>query len=155
MRKLAATFGLLGGMAAWVWLAAPRGQALHHFRTTGEVPSGEWWLILGAGYLVLLIGICLGVACRHLIVRRERPRYRVRFATLVKETSGSPDLWVSMLGSPLLYGSILQSGADLATGAFLYFALQSGFSAYVTINALLVTKPEGGGQDATPTKLGA
>lgn len=89
------------------------------------------------GFVVMVLGIFLGVACRRLIEIKNGGRESIDIMPFLFSNLKSTDLWISLLGSPLLYGSIIRTGAELSFGAFLYFALQSGFSAYVIITSLL------------------
>lgn len=121
-----------------IWFALFRGpNDLLRFEGADGPPPLSWWIILVAGYLVLLAGAFLGVACRHLIERRKAGQETVRIGPFLKASLRQTDLWIAFLGSPLIYGSILRSGADLSPGAFFYFALQSGFSAYVVLTSLI------------------
>jgi len=85
----------------------------------------------------MLLGIFLGIACRRLIQMKNQGVAEVEIRGFFRGTLKQIDLWISLLGSPLLYGSILKSSVDLSLWPFLFFALQSGFSAYILINALL------------------
>lgn len=73
----------------------------------------------------------------------------MRIGPFLKASLRQTDLWIAFLGSPLIYGWILRTGADLAPGPFFYFALQSGFSAYVVLTALIGSEaPEPAGSTA-------
>lgn len=94
----------------------------------------------------MLIGIILGIICRALLREKDQGSQDIRISTLAGLAFKGPDAWLSMFGSPIVYGSILRSGADLPVGAFAFFALQTGFSSYVAIRALMDTTPAPSGR---------
>ncbi len=136
MRNLGAIASVCIGFAAWWYLLTPE-PGTHGLTPGVKADSAAWWSYIVVGYLIMLVGIFLGIACRRLIERRNRGEAEIEIFPFLRSTVRQIDLWASLLGSPLLYGGILKSGGDLSFGAFLYFALQSGFSAYVLVNALL------------------
>jgi hypothetical protein len=144
MKRTVILFALgLAGLAAWIMLYSKGEGGMSQFGGADPLPPLSWWLIAGLGYATMLVGALLGVACRLIIEQRAKGKTTVDPLKLMRSTLRHADLWLSMLASPLLYGTILQTGADLPTGAFLFFALQSGFSSYVIVNSLLGTKPDG------------
>jgi len=139
--KRAALYLLLviAGMAAWFLTYNGGEGGLSQFGAADESPPLRWWLTAAGGYFVMLVGAVLGVACRIIIERRAQGADTVDIS-LVRATFQHADFWLSMLASPLLYGTVLQTGAELPQGPFIFFALQSGFSAYVIVNSLLGAK---------------
>lgn len=116
------------------------------------------WISFVSGYLALLIGSFLGVVCRDLIAKRRRGQRSIQIVSVLRNSLSQIELWVSFLGSPLIFGWILRVGADLSFGAFMYFALQTGFSSYILLDAMIGSAAgEGGvtgGSAATPTPPG-
>lgn len=143
MKSLGAFASLCLGFGVW-WYLLDSERVTRGLAPGIKPDSVQWWSYIVAGYLIMLVGIFLGIACRRLIERRNQGEAEIEIIPFLQSTLRQIDLWVSMLGSPLLYGSILKTGADLSFWSFGYFALQSGFSAYVLINALL------GGNSRTP-----
>lgn len=129
----------IAGMAVWFLMYNGGEGGLSQFGAAEESPPLSWWLTAGCGYFVMLVGAVLGVACRIIIERRAKGADTVD-VTLFRATFQHADFWLSMLASPLLYGTVLQTGAELPQGPFIFFALQSGFSAYVIVNSLLGAK---------------
>jgi hypothetical protein len=136
MKTLAALACVGIGFATW-WYLLGSEQATHGLAPGVEANSAAWWSYILGGYLIMLLGIFLGIACRRLIESKNQGEAEIDIFPFLRSTIRQIDLWVSLLGSPLLYGSILKGSGGLSFWAFLYFALQSGFSAYVLVNALL------------------
>jgi hypothetical protein len=136
VKSLGAFASMCIGFWAW-WYLLSSERSTHGLAPGVKMNSTQWWSYILAGYLIMLVGIFLGIACRRLIERRNQGEVEIEIIPFLRTTIRQIDLWVSLLGSPLLYGSILKTGADLAFWPFSYFALQSGFSAYVLVNALL------------------
>jgi ABC-type dipeptide/oligopeptide/nickel transport system permease component len=130
-----------------------------HFGVNEEGLPASVWISFASGYVALLIGSFLGVVCRDLIARRRKGQRSIQIISVLRNSLSQIELWVSFLGSPLIFGWILRVGADLSFGAFLYFALQTGFSSYILLDAMIGSAPsEGGaatgGPAATPVPPG-
>jgi hypothetical protein len=143
-----------------IWFVLYRGHSeLLHFGVNDEGLPASAWISFVSGYLALLIGSFLGVVCRDLIARRRKGQRSIQIINVLKNSLSQIELWVSFLGSPLIFGWILRVGADLSFGAFMYFALQTGFSSYILLDAMIgSTAGEGGGvtggSAATPAPPG-
>lgn len=129
------------GLIAWFGLAqAPQ-------ETLGFLPGslGEIRVfLLSLGYLCMVFGMVLGVLARALMRMRDLGQDEVDIRAFVRSSFRRVDFWLSLFASPVIYGGILTS-RNLGVHQFCYFALQSGFSSYVVIRALL----EGGGRSQT------
>jgi hypothetical protein len=136
---------LVLGFGIWYYFLAG-GGGLNRLTPVEGQADVNWYWTLVLGFVVMLIGIVLGVACRRLIEQKSKGDDTIQIRAFFRRVFTEIDLWISLLGSPLIYGGSLKTGAELSSGAFFYFALQSGFSSYVTINALLAGKGGGPGE---------
>lgn len=140
MKKRIAGYTLIAvaGMVAWC-LLLDSSRATGSYFGPADIQRFSWVYAsqVAFGYVVLLTGVFLGVSCRGLIEKQKEGDGEVEIMRFLKGRLRKIDFWISTLASPVIFGGILTTGVDMAYGAFLFFALQTGFSSYVAATALL------------------
>ena len=123
---------IVGILSLVFWFSIELNITNLRYNTPVEDSLKNWWLLYG--YLTLLLGVVLGVWVRGLISIKKTGEQKVKISQFLKSSLSKIDFWVAIFVSPIIYGSIIKV-TPLPTIQFLYFALQTGFSSYVVIQA--------------------
>jgi len=140
---LYATFALVG-MFGWIYLTTPSSLSFGALQDPNSTSNKIWLWIFG--YLVTLIGVASGSGYRNLQKQRSQTIGSIRefFGGIFLST----DLWMGLLGSPIVYGLILKSTEGMSRAAFFVTALENGFCCTILINSL---SPKNDGVPQSPT----
>lgn len=106
MAKILAVGGLIFWLAyvskyvfgAPLFLAAPTGNALGM-----QIGFGLY------GYLVLLLGVFLGSIYQELRAIKATNRRRIRIGPTIRNAFRTPDFWLGIFASPVVYAVLLQA----------------------------------------------
>ena len=104
-----------------------------------EVPKTNNWSIIIYGYIITLVGVILGTAYRELQRRKESGQTQITKA-VVKDIFTSIDLWMSLLGSPLVYALLWKSLEGGSVASLTIVALQNGFCCTIIIGNMVKDK---------------
>lgn len=109
------------GFAIYWWIVIPREHGLF------AVEDRELTKLL-VGFGATVAGVVLGSAYRHLARLKERgietmESFRAHAGIIVR----SVDLWMGLLASPVVYGLLLQSLAEMGQAGLVIVALENGF----------------------------
>jgi len=139
-------FGALGlsGIALWGLLARPPAGGLLFLQADSPQRRALW---LSIGYVLLIVGIVLGVLARALLRMHDTGHETFEIRPFLGSAWRRVDLWMALFASPVLYGGLLSS-FDLTPGPFAYLALQTGFSSYVVVRTVLEGKSSHPSKDA-------
>lgn len=141
MKNAFLIISLIGGFILWWFFSPEQDSNLRFFDTTSSESSLNDIINIAFGYTILLAGIVLGTWCRALIEKRDRGVNTINIRQFIKESFKSIDLWISVIASPIIYGSIVSNAGDINFGAFIYLALQTGFSSYIVVGTFLNKNP--------------
>ena len=133
------------GFVAWWRLVQP--QQLQW--GAQSIPASDNFLIVVYGYAVTLIGVMLGSGYRELQKLREGGKTNIENVGLFfKGIFSSIDLWMGLLGSPIVYALLWKSIDSSNVSGLTIVALQNGFCCTVIISNFTKGKhePTGGGE---------
>jgi hypothetical protein len=133
--RWSAVAGLLLGLTGY-WLLA--GPSARMFGGLGD-PEGAAlplpaWVI---GYLVTLAGVVLGAGFRRVLRVQTDGKQQVNVTRLAREVFRSTDLWLGLLGSPLLFALIVKTLAGLDMPGIVAVSLQNGFFCATLVTELV------------------
>jgi hypothetical protein len=119
-----------------------------------QEPGPDKTQLIVYGYLMTLVGVFCGAACRELIALRGKGERGIpAFKAFFVEVGHSTDLWLGMFGSPLVFASVLRGFDGQNFAGLTVLALQSGFTCTMVIAALVMPqekKERQGGPNANP-----
>lgn len=136
-RTVLGVFATIVGLSIWIFLMKENRVGQIPFAPSSRSGDLLHWVGMIGGYCTMVVGMVLGVLCRALIAEKAQGAQTVNIGAFILSKTRSIELWISLMASPLVFGSILRTGADLSTGAFVAFSLQTGFSSYVLIESLM------------------
>lgn len=121
----------IGGIAGWLYFATPSNLAFGGLQDPNSTTNRVWLWVLG--YLITLGGVACGSGYRSLQKLQGQSIGSVRkfFGGVLLST----DLWMGLLGSPIVYGLILRSTTGMSHSAFFVTALENGFCCTILINS--------------------
>ncbi len=103
-------------------------------------------LFLVYGYLTLVVGVILGAVYKELKLEKSRGRRRIKIAKVLRGSMQTPEFWMGIFASPVLYVILLQAvNLDSITiGGFIavtLVGLQNGFVCNSIADALFEKSP--------------
>ncbi|MFY0602705.1 MAG: hypothetical protein JXQ93_02065 [Flavobacteriaceae bacterium] len=141
MKYLYFFLALAAGIGVWILLYPNQNPNIQFFDSQDEsievIPKLGLYINMTLGFIMLMIGIFLGTWTRALMKKREAGLKDVHIGILIKKSFKSIDLWISILASPLLYGSILSASNSINLSSFIFLALQTGFSSNIVVSTFL------------------
>lgn len=123
----------VGGFVAF-WYLAPRSASFGMFEAEGKANIGR----LAISFSATIGGVVLGSAYRQLRalqaagtnVIRDVPAF---LSTLLR----SVDLWLGLVGAPIVYALLLQATDGMSLPGLLLVALENGFCCLLIVNAFV------------------
>lgn len=90
-----------------------------------------------AGFAATILGVILGAAYRELRQRHAAGKRRVDIGRFFKDLRSSIELWLGLLGAPVVFALLLNTTEGVDTGGLVVIALQNGFCCLVILNAFM------------------
>ena len=119
------------GFVAWWRLVQP--QQLQW--GAQSIPVADNFMIVVYGYIITLIGVALGSGYRELQKLRESGKANIESpGAFFKGIFSSIDLWMGLLGSPIVYALLWKSIDSGNVSGLTIVALQNGFCCTVIIS---------------------
>jgi len=126
-----------------------------HFLAENANSTSNQVILIGYGYVVLLVGVFLGSVYRQL--KALPTDKKIKIGAVVRSAFGSKDFWLGMFASPVVYVILLQAiNLDRFTLPALIgvtlVGLQNGFVCNVVADGLIAGRPapaQTGGQPAS------
>ena len=140
MRNLVTVAALLGGLLGFGFMLLPGDRLFGALSAPSESdsPLGLWAL----GYAVTVVGVILGAGFRRVLRLQSQGRAQIRPLALLSDVFRSPDLWLGLLGSPLLFALFVKTLADVDAPSLIAIALQNGFFCSTLVTELVVKPPK-------------
>lgn len=126
---------LVAGFVIWYYLISD--QALRF--GAQEIPQQQSWGVISYGYLMTVLGVVLGSAYRELQKMKEAGQTQIN-GTFFKNLLTSIDLWMSLIGSPLVYALLWKSVEGGSIASLTLIALENGFCCNVVISNIVKSK---------------
>jgi len=127
------------------------------FGANNAPPSERGWMI-AYGYLMTVVGVFCGAACRQLIALRAGGMTTIpsipRFFSV---SLRSIDFWLGLFGSPLVFASALKGFDGQSLAGLTLLALQNGFTCTIIIATFLAPPTQAtseSGSGSTPVNVG-
>ena len=115
------------------WFLAPTGASFGLFES---ISAGTLRLI--ATFLAVIGGVVLGSFYRELRGLKAQGVNRVpHLWTFFLDASRSTDMWLGLLGSPVVYALLLRSSEGMTLGGMILTGLENGFCCLLILNSLL------------------
>jgi hypothetical protein len=99
---------------------------------------------IAAGFLATLVGVVLGAVYRELRRRQSRGATRIAVGPFFRDMRGSIELWLGLVGSPMVFALLLRSTEGVDLIGLVIMALENGFCCLIILNTLIEKhdKPE-------------
>ena len=103
-------------------------------------------LFLAYGYLTLVVGVILSSIYKELKLEKSRGRRRIKIQTVLRNAMRSPEFWMGVFASPVVYVVLLQAVdlENISIGGFVavtLVGLQNGFVCNSIADALFENNP--------------
>ena len=95
------------------------------------------------GFSATLLGVLLGVVYRELREVQATGEKRLKVRAFFRDIRRSINLWLGMVGAPVVFALLLKSSEGARLGGFLVMALEHGFCCSIILNASLGHASEG------------
>lgn len=119
------------GFGLFVWVAVPVDHGMF------EVADSHVANLL-VGFAATVAGVVLGSTYRHLAQLRQQGVQTMKsFRAQAVGIARSVDLWMGLVASPLVYGLLIQSLADVGRAGLVIVGLENGFCCLLIADAFM------------------
>ncbi|QHW01030.1 hypothetical protein [Spirosoma endbachense] len=116
------------------WYLVPKSPSFGMFSGTDEVNLMRFAL----SFLTTIIGVVLGSFYRNLRALQATGKNTIeKPLVFLSEMTRSIDLWLGLVGAPIVYALLLQSTGSMTLPGLLVIALENGFCCLVIINGFV------------------
>ena len=132
MRNVALIVGAVIGLGGWLWImssSASRVFGAFEVDRTGRV------VLYVYGYVLTLASAYLGSAYRRLVTLRAQHKKRIPKG-FWRDTARSIEFGISICGSPVAFGLVMQTADGISLAGFTVVAIQNGFFCPLVVSLL-------------------
>jgi hypothetical protein len=131
---------LLAAVSATVWWYLVQPRQLQ-FGAQVVPANGNIWVVI-YGYVLTLIGVCIGTAYRELQKLKQAGQTQIPNARhFINSLLTSIDLWMGLIGSPIVYALLWKSLDQGDISGLSVIALQNGFCCTLILSNLKGADP--------------
>jgi hypothetical protein len=107
-------------------------------RLPGMSESGSDLMVrIVVGFAATLAGVVLGAMYRELRRRQAAGQTEIAVLPFFRDMRKSLELWLGLVGSPLVFALLLRSTAGMDLLGMVITALENGFCCLIILNALI------------------